>query len=75
LTLSKIKFDAFTGAANTTVGFMMLEGLKPGQNAVWAIDFTHRLMKNVEMNLQYEGRKSSNSNVVNIGRAGVRALL
>lgn len=75
LTLNKISFDAYSGAANTTVGFLMLEGLQPGKNAVWTIDITHRLMKNVEMNLQYEGRKAGVSNVVNIGRAGIRALL
>lgn len=75
LTLSNINFDAYSGAANTTVGFIMLEGLQPGKNAVWTIDLTHRLMKNVEMNLQYEGRKAGGNNVVNIGRAGLRALL
>ncbi|MFM7672641.1 MAG: hypothetical protein ACKO6Q_08640 [Bacteroidota bacterium] len=60
--------------SNTAVSFMMLEGLLPGANWVWSMGFTKRLINNLEMTLQYDGRKAGNSSVVNLGRAGVTAL-
>jgi hypothetical protein len=36
---------------------------------------TRRLSNNLEINIQYEGRKPGNANVVHIGRVSVRALL
>ena len=37
-------------------------------------DFIRKLSGNLELNIQYEGRKSETSNMVNIGRASVRAI-
>jgi len=52
----------------------MLGGLLPGKNYIWTIDFIRRLSGNLELNIQYEGRKSETSNMINIGRASVRAI-
>jgi len=60
--------------ANTAVSFMMLEGLLPGANWVWSLGFTKRLINNLELSIQYDGRKAGSSRVVHLGRAGVTAL-
>jgi len=65
----------FAGIPSSTVGYVMLEGLQPGKNFLWTIDLTKRIGAFMEISIQYEGRKSGSSGMVNLGRAQVRALL
>ena len=66
---------SYTGTANTTTSYVMLEGLLPGKNYLWNIEFTKRLINSLEISFSYEGRKPGDAAVINTGRASLRALL
>lgn len=70
-TFSKIVFD---GIENSGVGYTMLDGLQKGKNWLWQASFNKRVSKNIEMNLEYEGRKPASGSVIHTGRASVRAI-
>ncbi len=70
-TLDNISYNA---VANTTVSYIMLNGLLPGSNYLWSVTLTKRLLNNLELNIQYDGRKPGSSRTVNTGRAGITAL-
>jgi hypothetical protein len=72
-TYNNIDFKSQRGAA-TTVSYIMLDGLLPGKNYLWTIAITKRLINNLEINFQYDGRKPAGAKTVNIGRVTATAL-
>jgi hypothetical protein len=77
-TMNSIVYTAAkNGSASTTspVSYTILEGLLPGKNYLWNLDFTKRLGSSLELSLQYEGRKAGATGIVHTGRAALRALL
>ena len=64
----------YNKVANTTVSYIMLDGLLPGKNYLWSLGFSKRLVNNLELNFQYDGRKAGTSKTVHIGRMGITAL-
>jgi hypothetical protein len=71
---NNIKFDANTGSANSTVGFLLLDALLPGKNYIWQLDFTKRFAGNIEFTLQYDGRKAGITKPIHRGSASIRAF-
>jgi hypothetical protein len=73
---AKFTYDniQYKGATNTTVSYIILDGLLPGSNYLWSFDLTRRLFGNLELNFQYDGRKPGSSRTIHTGRAALRAL-
>ncbi|PWT71022.1 MAG: hypothetical protein C5B59_18940 [Bacteroidetes bacterium] len=65
----------YKGNTNSTVSYIILDGLLPGKNYLWNLDFTKKLGPNLELGIQYEGRKPGEGRTVHTGRASLRAIL
>jgi hypothetical protein len=59
---------------NTPVAYEMLNALKTGFNYTWGLSYQRNLSNNIQISINYDGRKSPNSKIVNIGGAQVRAF-
>lgn len=64
----------YSGSSFSPAGYILLDGLVPGKNYLWTLDFIKRLSNNIEINIQYEGRKAGETRTIHIGRASIRAL-
>lgn len=63
----------YTGNPNSAVGFEMLESLRPGINYTWNLSYQRTLSKNLQLNIQYLGRKSETIRTIHSGSMEVRA--
>lgn len=66
-----IKFD---GDVNSSLGFEMLNGLKNGSNFTWTVNFQRTLANNLQVSLNYLGRKSTSNQAIHSGGIQVRAF-
>lgn len=64
----------FNGQVNTPLGYEMLEALQPGGNWNWSFNLQQRLLNGLQINVNYEGRKSDMQPIVHIGSMQVTAL-
>jgi hypothetical protein len=64
----------YNGNSNSALGFEMLEGLKTGVNYTWNVGYQRSISKNLQLSLQYNGRKSENTRTIHSGGMEVRAF-
>jgi len=65
--------NKFDGDALTPVAFQMLEGLQPGQNMTWRLLIQKNLTDYLDININYQGRKSETSQTIHNGNIQLRA--
>jgi hypothetical protein len=65
--------NSFVGSSLTPVAYEMLEGLQPGSNSTWRLLIQKNLTDYLDINLNYQGRKSENSNAIHTGNVQLRA--
>ena len=68
-----IQIDFANGSSSSPVGFALLQGLQPGRNLLWNINFTQQLGEYLQLNLIYDGRQTGEAATVHVGRAQVTA--
>ncbi len=64
----------YEGDPNTPVGYELLEALQNGVNLTWSLNWQQRLANGLQLNLNYEGRRSPEQPIVHIGRMQVAVL-
>ncbi len=64
----------YNGSQNSALGFEMLEALRPGINYTWNIGYQRSISKNLQLSIQYNGRKSENTRTIHSGGMEVRAF-
>jgi hypothetical protein len=65
--------NSYVGNSLTPVAYEMLEGLQPGSNSTWRLLIQKNLTNYLDINLNYQGRKSENSNAIHTGNIQLRA--
>ena len=65
--------NKFTGNELSPVAFQMLEGLQPGKNLIWRLLIQKNLTQYLDVNVNYQGRKSETSQTIHTGSVQLRA--
>ncbi len=65
--------NEYVGDALSPVAFQMLEGLQPGRNMTWRLLVQKNLTEFLDININYQGRKSETSQTIHTGNIQLRA--
>ncbi len=64
----------YNGSNTSAVAYEMLNGLNRGENYTWELSYQRNVNANVQISINYNGRKTgTSSNIVHIGGGTVRA--
>jgi hypothetical protein len=64
----------YNGESYSPLAFEMLESLQKGNNVTWTLSFQRNFANNLQLTLNYNGRKSEGAPVVHIGGMQLRAF-
>jgi hypothetical protein len=65
--------NKFEGDSQSAVAFQMLEGLQPGKNMTWRLLLQKNLTQFLDININYQGRKTETSQTIHTGNIQLRA--
>ncbi len=65
--------NKYDGDELSSVGFQMLEGLQKGQNLTWRLLLQKKLTQFLDINFNYQGRKSESTPAIHTGNVQLRA--
>ncbi len=65
--------NKYLGDELSAVGFQMLEGLQNGQNLTWRVLLQKKLTQFLDINFNYQGRKSETAQAIHTGSVQLRA--
>jgi hypothetical protein len=73
-----VKFNyiniSYNSIDNNALAFEMLEGLKTGSNFTWGVTFQRTIGNNLQLSINYDGRKSASANVIHLASMQIRAF-
>ncbi|MFD1629928.1 hypothetical protein [Pseudopedobacter beijingensis] len=74
--VSQLNFinNNFKGSNNTAISYELLDGLQPGSNMTWTASFQRVISNGIQLNFNYEGRKSNEIKMIHTGGIQVRAF-
>lgn len=64
----------YNASNNTSLAYEMLEGLKTGNNFTLGLSYQRKVAKNLQLNFNYNGRKSENNPMIHSGGMELRAF-
>jgi hypothetical protein len=65
--------NKFNGNSLSPVAFQMLQGLQAGKNSVWRLFLQKNITQYLDLNINYQGRKSETSKAIHNGSIQLRA--
>ncbi|MFP9097455.1 hypothetical protein ACLI09_00245 [Flavobacterium sp. RHBU_24] len=65
--------NKYTGSQTSAAGYQMLQGLTAGKNTTWRLLLQKNLTQFLDINVNYQGRKSETSKAVHTGSVQLRA--
>ena len=63
----------YNDGENSAVAYEMLNGLSRGDNFTWELNYQRNLNNNIQISINYNGRKTPNTPAVHLGGAQIRA--
>lgn len=73
-TVAYIRLESDLPDEQTPLAFEMFEGLRTGENMVWNVNFRRKIFDGLNLNLAYNGRKTSGNRAVQFGSVQLSAL-
>ena len=64
----------YNAEANSAIAYEMLNGLSTGENFTWEVSYQRNLSNNIQISLNYNGRKTPTAPVVHLGGAQIKAF-
>lgn len=65
---------AYNAETNSAIAYEMLQGFMPGTNLTWSVNFQRQLSNGLQINLNYNARKSSDTDIIHTGGVQLRAF-